>query len=184
MLASANAKYNKIKSYIDPKIPKDLLADSLRINQVLSNFLSNAIKFTKVGGHISVESTCRDSILNISVHDNGIGISAFDIKNIFTAFTQAEQNNVEKLEGTGLGLSICNQLAQHMGGSVHAESTYGLGSKIWVEIPVDAHSDLCPIYEDVSSFQYLKIAVYSKDTKNESIEEWFLRYADEYGKNT
>lgn len=70
-VASANSKDIVITSFIDPTIPKELYADALRINQILSNFLSNAIKFTDVGGHISVEATCKDNILKVSVNDNG-----------------------------------------------------------------------------------------------------------------
>jgi signal transduction histidine kinase/CheY-like chemotaxis protein len=183
-VASANVKDITIISFIDPHIPKELYADALRIKQILSNFLSNAIKFTPSGGHISVEAACHEGVLKLSVRDSGIGIAVQDIENIFTAFAQAQHSDQKNCDGTGLGLSICHQLAKHMGGSVHAESTYGEGSNFWVEMPVDAHSDLCPIYEDVSAFQTLKIAVYSKDAKNAYKEESFLRYADVFGMNT
>lgn len=183
-VASANVKGITITSFIDPHIPKELYADALRIKQILSNFLSNAIKFTPNGGHISVEAACYKGVLKLSVTDSGIGVAEQDIKNIFTAFAQAQHSEQKNCDGTGLGLSICHQLAHHMGGSVHAESTYGKGSKFWVEMPVDAHSTICPIYEDVSSFQTLKIAVYSKDAKNAYKEESFLRYADVFGMNT
>jgi len=177
-VASANSKDITITSFIDPTIPKELYADSLRINQVLSNFLSNAIKFTNVGGHISVEATCRDSILQISVHDNGIGISDFDIKNIFTAFTQAEQSNVEKLEGTGLGLSICNQLAQHMGGRVSAESTLGKGSTFWFEVPIEIHNEECQIFTDIDNLKEMKIVFYLKDKADNYKADSFLKYSN------
>jgi len=177
-VASANSKDITITSFIDPKIPKELYADSLRINQVLSNFLSNAIKFTNVGGHISVEATCRDSILKISVHDNGIGISKNDIKNIFTAFTQAEQNNVEKLEGTGLGLSICNQLAEHMGGRVKAESTIGKGSTFWFEVPIEIHNNECQIFADIDELKEMEIVFYLKDKLDNYKADSFLKYSN------
>jgi len=177
-VASANSKDITITSFIDPTIPKELYADSLRINQVLSNFLSNAIKFTKVGGHISVEATCRDSILKISVHDNGIGISDTDIKNIFTAFTQAEQNKAEKLEGTGLGLSICNQLAKHMGGRVSAKSTLGEGSTFWFEVPIEIHNNECQIFSDIEELKELKIVFYLKDKADNYKADSFLKYSN------
>lgn len=183
-VASANVKDITITSFIDPHIPNELYADALRIKQILSNFLSNAIKFTPNGGHISVEASNHEGVLKLSVRDSGIGIVVKDIENIFNAFAQAQHSEHKNCGGTGLGLSICNQLAHHMGGSVHAESIYGKGSKFWMEIPVDAHSEICPIYEDVSEFQTLKIAVYSKETKNAYKEESFLRYADVFGMNT
>ncbi|WP_373036132.1 ATP-binding protein [Sulfurimonas sp.] len=182
-VASANVKDITITSFIDPHIPKELYADALRIKQILSNFLSNAIKFTPQGGHISVEASCKNGVLNVSVADNGIGIAEQDIQNIFTAFAQAQHSEQKSCDGTGLGLSICHQLAYHMNGSVHAESTYGEGSRFWIEMPVDAHSELCPIYEDVSEFQSLKIVVYSKNSQHFYKEESFMRYADIFGMN-
>ena len=89
-VASANSKDITITSFIDPMIPKELYADSLIIKQILSNFLSNAIKFTQYGGVISIVATCHDKILRISVKDNGMGIATEDIGNIFTAFAQAQ----------------------------------------------------------------------------------------------
>lgn len=91
-VASANVKNITITSFIDPHIPKELYADALRIKQILSNFLSNAIKFTPDGGHISVEASCFEGTLKVSVTDSGIGISDLDIKNIFTAFAQAQHS--------------------------------------------------------------------------------------------
>lgn len=183
-VASANAKNITITSFIDPHIPKELYADALRMKQVLSNFLSNAIKFSPIGGHISVESFCKDGALSISVSDNGIGIAKDDIQNIFLAFAQAQhsdQNN--SYCGTGLGLSICHQLAELMNGSVDAESIYGVGSKFSLTIPVEVKSRLCPLLEDVSEYRNLKIAVLSKGSKNPYKENSFLRYADVFKMN-
>nr|WP_321268138.1 ATP-binding protein [uncultured Sulfurimonas sp.] len=183
-VASANAKNITITSFIDPHIPKELYADALRIKQILSNFLGNAIKFTQNGGHIGVEASIYDGVLNISVTDNGIGVAKEDIENIFSAFAQAQHSEQKNCEGTGLGLSICHQLAQHMDGNVYAESSLGLGSKFWLEIPVEAHSEICPIYEDVSELKKLKIGVYSRDAKNAYKEESFLKYANVFEMNT
>lgn len=184
-VASANVKNITITSFIDPKIPKELYADDLRIKQVLSNFLSNAIKFTKDGGHISVESFCEDGILSISVSDSGIGIAKEDVENIFLAFAQAQHCELKNSSsGTGLGLSICHQLAQHMNGSVGVESIYGVGSKFTLTIPVEAKSPQCPLFEDVSEFRALKIAVFSRESKNSYKVNSFLRYADVFGMNT
>ena len=184
-VASANAKNITITSFIDPHIPRELYADALRMKQILSNFLSNAIKFTNVGGHISVESFCKDGTLSISVSDSGIGIAKEDIQNIFLAFAQAQHCELKNSTGgTGLGLSICHQLAQHMRGSVDVESTYGVGSKFTLTIPVEAKSSLCPLFEDVSEFRALKIAVCSNESKNAYKENSFLRYADVFEMNT
>ncbi|QOY55288.1 response regulator [Candidatus Sulfurimonas marisnigri] len=177
-VASANSKDITITSFIDPKIPKELYADSLRIKQILSNFLSNAIKFTNIGGHIRVEATCKDSILQVSVHDNGIGIVKEDIVNVFSAFAQAQHGTHENLDGTGLGLSICQQLAEHMNGSVKAESTLGEGSIFWLELPVEIHNKACQIFSDLDNIRALKIVFYSEGMENSYKSESFLKYSN------
>ncbi|MCF6309190.1 MAG: ATP-binding protein [Sulfurimonas sp.] len=182
-VASANAKNIIITSFIDPAIPKELYADSLRVKQILSNFLSNAIKFTKIGGHISVEATCEDSILKISVNDNGIGIAEDEIQNIFTAFTQAGRGEIERLDGTGLGLSICHQLSEHMGGSVHAHSEIGKGSTFLVELPVEIHNTECQLFSDLDEVRTLKIVFYDKNMVRGYKSDSFLKYSDMFDMN-
>lgn len=177
-VASANLKNITITSFLDPTMPKELFADILRIKQILSNFLSNAIKFTKEGGHIHVEVVCKNKILKISVHDNGKGVAQEDLQNIFTAFTQLGGCEMEKLEGTGLGLSICYQLAEHMGGSVQAVSKIGKGSTFWVEIPVEIHNKERQVLNNLDEFKKLKIIFYSKNmTRGYKIDS-FLKYSD------
>ncbi len=182
-VASANAKDIIITSFIDPAIPKELYADPLRIKQILSNFLSNAIKFTKIGGHISVEATCKDSILKISVNDNGVGIAEDEIQNIFTAFTQAGRGEIENLDGTGLGLSICHQLSEHMGGSVHAYSEVEKGSTFWVELPVEIRNTECQIMNDLDELKELKIVFYDKKMIRGYKSDSFLKYSDMFNMN-
>lgn len=175
-VASANAKNLTITSFIDPHIPKELYADALRIKQILSNFLSNAIKFTPNNGIISVEAICNNKVLSISVSDNGIGISKDDIKNIFLAFAQAQYSELKNC-GTGLGLSICHQLAKHMNGDVFVESKVGEGSKFWLEIPVDIYTQTCQIFDEVKEFQSLKMVMYAQDGITSYKHESFLKYA-------
>ena len=182
-VASANAKDIIITSFIDPSIPKELFADPLRIKQILSNFLSNAIKFTKIGGHISVEATCKDSILKVSVNDNGVGIAEDDIQNIFTAFTQAGRGEIENLDGTGLGLSICHQLSEHMGGSVHAHSEVGKGSTFLVELPVEIQNSECQIISDLDELKALKTVFYDKNMTRGYKSDSFLKYSDMFNMN-
>ncbi|MBU1658709.1 response regulator [bacterium] len=180
-VASANNKNITITSFIDPKIPKELYADALRIKQILSNFLSNAIKFTPRNGVISVEASCKDKKLTISVRDNGIGVSVEDIKNIFTAFAQAQDSALTKSDGTGLGLSICHQLAHHMDGSVNVESVPGEGSRFWVEIPVEVYTQKCQVLDDVKEFINVKTVIYSKNKKTLFQHESLLKYANVFG---
>jgi len=180
-VASASSKNITITSFMDPEIPKEIYADALRIKQILSNFLSNAIKFTPYGGIISVEVRCKENILYISVTDNGKGISKENIENIFVAFAQAQDNGLKDSDGTGLGLSISHQLTKHMNGHIKVESTLGKGSKFWVEIPVEILDTMCPLLEDMSAFTSLKIVIYSKEKKRLFEHDSFLKYANIFG---
>ena len=182
-VASANAKNITITSFIDPDIPKELYADPLRIKQILSNFLSNAIKFTPINGVIHVEASCKENVLNISVKDNGIGIEEKEIENIFSAFTQSGQNSVNNIEGTGLGLSICNQLVKHMDGSINVESEVGVGSTFSVRLPVEFNNEQCKLYDDIKEFQELKMILYTKDENISFGHKSFLKYASAFNMN-
>lgn len=183
-VASASNKNITITSFIDPTIPSELLSDPLRITQILSNFLSNAIKFTPEGGIISVEATCENDILNIRVKDNGIGISKADLKQIFTAFAQVKHSPNVKNYGTGLGLSICHQLAKHMNGEVTANSALGKGSTFRLKIPVEIKSTTCKTLDEIQNFKSLKIAVYAKDEISLQKHDAFLKYANIFDMNT
>jgi len=177
-VASANSKDITITSFIDPRIPKELFGDVLRMKQIVSNFLSNAIKFTPVGGVIKVEASCHDKQLKISVNDNGVGINEADLENIFVAFTQAQSSENNNKEGTGLGLCISHQLAELMHGSVHVDSKVGQGSTFWLDIPVEVQNDECQIFNDISDFQTLKTVVYAKDKVLDFRHESFIKYAE------
>ncbi|MCD6190385.1 MAG: response regulator [Sulfurimonas sp.] len=176
-VASANSKDITITSFIDPVIPRELYGDALRIKQILSNYLSNAIKFTPVDGVISIEATCHNKTLKISVNDSGIGIADEDMKNIFTAFAQAQSSEHKNSDGTGLGLSICHQLAKHMDGYVHVESEVGVGSTFSMEIPIDIYTEQCQVFEDIQEFQKLKMLIYAKNLKTSFQHDAFIKYA-------
>lgn len=182
-VASANAKDITITSFIDPAIPKELYADSLRMKQILSNFLSNAIKFVKADGHIHVEATCNNKILRVSVSDNGIGISEEDIRNIFSPFIQVNHDGVGKFGGTGLGLSICYQLSKHMGGDIFVKSSIGAGSTFWIEIPVEIYSSECQVFNNLDEIKELKIIFYLKDKRIDYKVDSFLKYSKLFNMN-
>ncbi len=182
-VASANEKDITITSFIDPYIPKELYADALRMKQILSNFLSNAIKFTPRGGHICVEASYERQHLTLSVTDNGGGIKKHDLDSIFTAFVQANYDQLKNLDGTGLGLSICHQLVQRMGGEINVTSTFKEGSTFSICIPASSQSELCPIYENILNFQSLKIVMYSDNKKDFYKQNSFLKYAKVFNMN-
>ena len=134
--SDANEKAITLFSFMDPAIPHELIADPLRIKQIVSNFLSNAIKFTPYKGRIDVEAKYEEGSLRIKVTDSGIGISEEDQQKIFQAFSQAHNGVARVSGGTGLGLSICQQLAEHMDGTIELKSALGRGSSFELILPV------------------------------------------------
>lgn len=112
---------------------KDVLADELRLNQVLINILGNAVKFTPVGGHVTftmeqLEAGETKAVFRFGVKDDGVGISREKQTTIFNAFEQEDKSTASRYGGTGLGLSISARLVQIMGGKLEVESEPGQGA--------------------------------------------------------
>ena len=136
--ALADARGLTLQMAVGPDVPRRVRGDALRLRQVLSNFLSNALKFTSQGG-VRIEVRPIDaSKLRFEVHDTGPGIEPAVQARLFTPFTQADSSTTRRFGGTGLGLSICRELAQLMGGTVGVISEYGRGSCFWAELPLPA----------------------------------------------
>lgn len=128
----AESKGLKLFCDIAGDVPDLLVGDELRIGQVLNNFLSNAIKFTKIG-KVAVNVSMTDDTdglveLFFVVIDSGIGIDKKDINKLFKSFSQVDSSVTRKFGGTGLGLSIAKELVEMMGGSINVESERGKGS--------------------------------------------------------
>ena len=131
------------------EVDKFIKGDSLRLNQIITNFLSNAFKFTPEGGKITFsiselkheESTV---FLRFAVKDTGIGIKKENLEKIFEAFEQENAEITHKFGGTGLGLSIVRKFSELMGGTVSVESEYGKGSEFEVSLPftITENSDI------------------------------------------
>lgn len=124
---------------IDPSVPKLILGDATRLQQVLFNLLGNAIKFTHQGEVVLSVNRHQDEAgepwLHFSVSDTGIGIAKEHQKKIFGEFEQASSNTTRKFGGSGLGLSISSQLAHLMGGEIDLQSKLNEGSVFCVKIP-------------------------------------------------
>ncbi len=135
----ADKKGVELTYEIDPKINYSLKGDSLRLKQVLSNLVKNAIKFTEKGHvyfRVSEEKSVNDvKTLLFSVEDTGIGIPKAKLQMIFDKFTQADGSTTRKYGGTGLGLTISKSLLDLMGGSIWVESEEGVGSTFKMLIP-------------------------------------------------
>ncbi|HEX6909609.1 MAG TPA: HAMP domain-containing sensor histidine kinase, partial [Longimicrobium sp.] len=116
-------------------------ADRLKVEQVLLNLLSNALKFTPQGGRVEVECGERDGHAVITVADTGIGIPPEQVEQIFEPFVQVGRSLTSGHEGTGLGLSISRTLARGMGGELTAESTPGEGSVFTLTLPLAEEAD-------------------------------------------
>jgi PAS domain S-box-containing protein len=123
---------------VDSALPRRALGDPVRLRQVLTNYLNNALKFTRDGRIDLVASVPRDGWLRVEVSDTGPGIEPDVQPRLFTPFTQADQSTTRRYGGTGLGLSICRELAHLMQGSVGVRSTVGRGSTFWLELPLPA----------------------------------------------
>ena len=128
-----------LSSKIDPKIPKLINGDKLRINQILMNLVGNALKFTEKGS-IKIDANIikdneKEVSIKISVKDTGIGIESQSINKIFERFEQANNKITTKYGGTGLGLSISKRLVEMHGGEIGVNSEFDKGSEFFFIIP-------------------------------------------------
>jgi PAS domain S-box-containing protein len=126
-------KQQNLSVHIDNAIPQNLIADDQRLAQVITNLLGNAVKFTGEKGFISIDTRFlgeEDGLctVEISVSDNGIGISAEQQENLFNLFQQAEASTARRFGGTGLGLAISKNIVEMMGGRIWVQSEAGMGS--------------------------------------------------------
>ncbi len=131
----ADEKGLSFRLEVDPNIPTLLQGDEIRIKQVITNILSNAVKYTKKGEVIfSISSSkCEDDLetvnLHVSVKDTGVGIKPEDLGRLFEAFERIEEKKNRNIEGTGLGMSIAQSFLNMMGSKLQVESEYGKGSE-------------------------------------------------------
>ena len=126
-------KHQNFMVHIDKAIPLNLIGDDQRITQVLTNLMSNAVKFTPEGGTIELNAYLEDEtdnscIIKIEVIDSGIGISPEQQARLFSSFVQAESSTTRKFGGTGLGLAISKHIAEMMHGQIWVTSELGKGS--------------------------------------------------------
>jgi PAS domain S-box-containing protein len=135
LAANARAKGLHVDIQYDPTLPTCLRGDELRVRQVLTNLLDNAIKFTEKGA-VTLRADLKDEHLHFMVSDTGIGIAPDRLSAIFEPFTQADASMTRRFGGTGLGTTICKQLVELMGGRIWAESEPGRGSTFHVVLPL------------------------------------------------
>jgi two-component system sensor histidine kinase/response regulator len=181
--ANVGSKSDEILFDIAADLPKALVGDALRLQQVLINLTGNAIKFTEAGEVVVqirvLSRNGADTTLRISVRDSGIGISPENQTHIFDGFSQAEASTTRRFGGTGLGLSISKRFIELMGGSLSLESALGQGSTFHFTItlraladPVDAEkADRDPALQQLSALVVDDNAT-ARDVLREMAQSW------------
>ncbi len=150
---AAAAKGIELCHYVDDSTPATIFADRERLQQLLSNLIGNAVKFTyegevmvSISGRQVVHSSgTKDLILLCSIRDTGVGIASDHLDKIFEAFTQADESTTRKHGGTGLGLAISREICRVMNGEIRVESEIWKGSQFTFEVPCGGFAEQDPV---------------------------------------
>ncbi len=170
--AKARAKNTAYTTLIASDVPRRVINDPVRIQQVLLNLAGNAVKFTETG-----EVTVRVSLLRRSkesaavrflVRDTGVGIPEEARERLFQPFEQADGSTTRRFGGTGLGLAISHQLVEGLGGSIACESRLGVGSAFWFDLPLEVAAD-SRAGASHSALAGLRILAVADDETNRSV---------------
>ncbi|MEZ5917390.1 MAG: ATP-binding protein [Parvularculaceae bacterium] len=168
-----------LASYIGPGVPEAFEGDPVRLNQVLSNLVSNALKFTDLGSVVvsanRLQAPPGVCLVEFAVTDTGIGIEDKVQQRIFEAFSQADQSTTRKFGGTGLGLAISRKLVEAMGGSIRVSSRVGAGARFSLSMPVRVLTHAGPAPQ-AHSGQRAVIA-----TSGSATSQTMARYLEEAG---
>ncbi len=135
-LQQATSRRINLAYYIHPRLPEYVIVDETRLMQIISNLLSNALKFTNDGGsiHLSMKPQFKydkTHVIKVNVRDTGIGIAKEHLDNLFSSFSQVDDSSTKAFGGTGLGLRISKELSELMNGNIGVYSTPDLGSTFW-----------------------------------------------------
>ncbi|MDO6591881.1 hybrid sensor histidine kinase/response regulator [Loktanella sp. D2R18] len=180
----------QIVSKVSDSVPKLFLGDATRIRQVISNFVSNAIRYS-FDGPITIKATAKGdadkTILRLEVEDFGVGIDAEGISNLFKDFTQISNPLTAAAQGAGLGLAICKRIINGVGGEISVDSTLGEGSTFWFEIEIET-VDLpdtigtdgrdTPLLLPPEGIEGTRVLIAEDNTINQKL---LLTYADKMG---
>lgn len=174
-LFSARAYEKKIELAlsVDSHIPEILSGAPMRLKQIVSNLVSNAIKFTDKGEvvvRVEQEASSRDDVrLRISVKDTGIGIPPEGKKILFQAFSQMDASITRKYGGSGLGLAICKKLIERMEGEFGFESTYGHGSEFWFRLTIQKTGSSVAKVSSAAELTGIRVLVVDDNATNREI---------------
>lgn len=180
LASSAHAKGLELATLVYKNLPLQLKGDISRLRQILTNLVSNAIKFT-TAGEVVIQAALKSetpttATITFSVTDTGIGIPADAREKLFKPFSQVDASTTRRYGGTGLGLAISKQLVELMGGEIGVESTEGKGSRFWFTLTFDKQieddADHLSFASVPHNLNQLKLLVVDDNTTNRTI----LRY--------
>ncbi len=179
----ASDKQIEYTTFIDPTLP-NLMGDPIKISQIMTNLIGNAMKFTDYQGRVNVtvekvKEIEAEVTVRFSVKDNGLGVSPEQQEHIFQAFSQADTTTTRKFGGTGLGLTITNNLVERMGGKLALQSEIGKGSEFYFTLTFEKSADNTMVIDRFSSLRigYLKPA----NTEIKAVEENLKKYIEATG---
>lgn len=180
--SAADAKGIELLTEIDPRVPSEVCGDPLRLRQVISNLVNNALKFTKEGEVVVGVRLQRqdpsDVILEIRVSDTGMGVTEETAEAIFRPFSQADASTTREHGGTGLGLPICRQLVELMGGTLRLDSAPGKGSTFFFDARFELEEHLSEDLEAVTrALAGMRVLVLesnnrARETLQAQLESW------------
>ncbi|MGN5956232.1 response regulator [Sphingobacterium lactis] len=182
----ANHKQLDFQIQVEESVPQYIRYDSLRLQQIISNFISNSLKFTEKGSIdliiTEVERRNNNHRLRFTVKDTGIGIKEGSVEKIFMAFEQADDGITKKFGGTGLGLAIVKRLANLLNGNIGAESVYGEGSSFYFEgwfesssKEIEDKNKEVPTYNSFPKFNDMRVLVAEDNDLNSFMLAHMLR---------
>jgi hypothetical protein len=171
---SAQKKGLELLVFIRPEVPRLVYGDISRLRQILTNLVSNAVKFTTTGEvvlkAILESKTGNIAVIRFQIKDTGIGIPLEVQDRLFTPFTQVDASTTRKYGGTGLGLAICKQLVELMGGQIGVDSQPQMGSEFWFTVPLQEQSaqDISHVHPSLP-LQGLRVLIIDDNATNRQI---------------
>ena len=177
----ANEKGIALDLDLSPEIDTTVVADPVRVRQILTNLVSNAVKFTEEGSVRVSGMRLPSGVVRFEVADTGVGFDAEQKSRVFARFQQADGSITRRFGGTGLGLAISRNLAELMGGDLDCESTPGAGSRFWFDIPmaeVEAETESAPEPEAGQEDRPLRILLADDHPTNRKVVELMLSGSD------